>query len=116
MNERLVHGEPAEVRAPAFDAFLDVELKAVPIKEGAGGKADVRGDGWNTRSPQGGFNAMIKPAGNAATSECRMRVQKVEVTGAGEGSEACDKTIRLDKDGVKVGQALPPAGFIRWNR
>jgi hypothetical protein len=42
--EFLVHGKPAEVCTPAFNAFLGIHMKALAVEKGAGSKTGVRKD------------------------------------------------------------------------
>ena len=115
-NERLVHCKPAEVWASTLDTLLGVELKAVTIKKWAGRETCVRCDGRSLHGKQRRFDTMVEPAGNAATSECRMSKQEVEVTAVGVRGETGNKTISLSNDGVKACETLPPAALVWRNR
>ena len=111
----LVHGKPSKVSATALDTLLAVELEAVAVEERSCGKTGKSGNPWGVKRGQGGLDAMVKAAGDTATSERRMSEEKVEVAVERVGSEACEDAVRLGDDGVKVSQALLPACGIRWD-
>jgi hypothetical protein len=110
-----VHGKPSEVSATALDALLAVELEAVALEEGSCGKAGKSGNLRGANGAKRGLDAMVKAAGDTMTSERRMSEEKVEVAVERVGSEACEETVRLGNDGVKVRQAFLPACGIRWD-
>ena len=111
----LVHGKPSEISATALDALLAVELEAVAVEEGSCGKTGKSGNLRDANGAQRGLDAMVKAAGDTATSEHWMSEEKVEVAVERVGSEACEEAVRLGNDGVKVSQAFLPAFGIRWD-
>jgi len=110
-----VHGKPSEVSATALDALLAVELEAVAVEERLSGKTGKSGNPRGASGAQRGLDAMAKAASNTATSERRISEEKVEVTVERVGSEACEETVRLSNDGVKVSQAFLPACGFWWD-
>jgi hypothetical protein len=110
-----VHGKPSEVGTTALDALLAIELKAVAVEEGSCGKAGKSGNLRGVNGAQRGLDAMVQAAGDTATSERWMSEEKVEVTVERVGSKACEETVRVGNDGVKVSQAFLPACDIRWD-
>lgn len=110
-----MHGKPSEVSATALDALLAVELEAVAVEEGSCGKTGKSGNLRGVNGAQRGLDAMVKAAGDTATSERRMSEEKIEVAVERVGSEACEEAVRLGNDGVKVSQAFLPACGIRWD-
>ena len=110
-----MHDKPSEVSATALDALLAVELEAVAVEEGSCGKTGKSGNLRGANGAQRGLDAMVKAAGDAATSERWMSEEKVEVTVERVGSETCEEVVRLGNDGVKVRQAFLPACGIRWD-
>jgi len=106
-----MHGKPSEVSASALDALFAIELEAVAVEEWPSCKTREGGDSRSANRMQRGLDAMVKAAGDTATSEGRMSEEKVEVAVERVGSEACEDAVRLGDDGVKVIQALlPPCG------
>jgi hypothetical protein len=110
-----VHGKASEVSATALDALLAVELEAVAVEERSCGKTGKCGNPRGANRVQRGLDAMVKAAGDTATSERRMSEEKVEVAVERIGSEPCEDSVRLGDDGMKVSQALLPACGIRWD-
>jgi hypothetical protein len=110
-----VHGKPSEVSTTALHALLAVELKAVAVEEGSCGNAGNSGNLRGVNGAQRGLDAMVKAAGDTATSERWMSEEKVEVAVERVRSEACEEAVRLGNDGVKVSQAFLPAFGIRWD-
>ncbi len=110
-----MHGKPSEVSATALDALLAVELEAVAVEEGSCSKAGKSGNLRGVNGAQRGLDAMVQAAGDTVTSERWMSEEKVEVTVERVGSEACEETVRLSNDGVKVSQAFLPACAFGWD-
>ena len=104
-----MHGKPSEVSPTALDALLAAELEAVAVEEGSCGKTGKSGNLPGASGAQRGLDAMVKAAGDTATSERRMSEEKVEVAVERVGSEACEEAVRLGNDGVKVSQAFSPS-------
>jgi hypothetical protein len=65
----LVHRKPAEVSASTLDALFRLELETVVLEKWAGRKTGVSGEARRTNGKQRGFNALVEPAGNAATGD-----------------------------------------------
>src|SRR4029077_20074141 len=113
--ELLVHGKPSEVSATALDGLLAIELEAVAVEKGSRGKTGKSGNLRGANGALRGLDAMIKAAGDTATTERWMSEEKVEVAVERVGSEACEAAVRLGNDGVKVSQAFLPACRISWD-
>ncbi len=105
-----MHGISAEGCTPALDALLRVELEAVMVEEWPGGKARVGGDNRRTNGKQCGLDASVELNcwATPLTSKRRMSEKKIEITIVGVGSEACENSVRLGNDGVKMHKTLLP--------
>ena len=110
-----MHGKPSEVSPTALDALLAIQLEAVAVEEGSCAKTGKGGNLRDANGAQRGLDAMIKAAGDTATSERWMSEEKIEVAVERVGSEACEEAVRLGNDGVKVSQAFLPACGITWD-
>lgn len=108
----LMHDKPAEVNAPALDALLSIELKAVAVEEGPGGKTGMGGDSRDSERAQGRLDALVEFGGNAPTGKRGMGKKEVEVPIVSVGSETCENTVRLGDNGVKVTKPFLPARSI----
>ena len=110
-----MHGKPAEVSASALDALFGIELETVAIEKWPGCETDVRGDAQGTQSTQRSLDAMVKSAGDTATSEGGMDEEKIQITLKRVRSKARERAVEFSYDVVKARQTLPPACRIRWD-